>query len=204
MPSREAARAELGLSPDNPVLALFPGSRRPEVERHLDEFVATAKRLQLDVPGLEVIVSGAPNVIVEPARCPFPVVRASSWTMFRAADAALCKSGTTTLEAAVAGCPLIVAYRAGAIDYAIASQIATVTDIGMVNIIAGRRIVPEFVQDAVTAERMAPALRELLDQANPRRQEMLEALAAVRADLGERGAAGRVASLALRMAGAKS
>jgi lipid-A-disaccharide synthase len=200
MPSRDAARTELGIAPDRRVLALFPGSRRQEIERHLDDFVATAKLLQRDNPALEVIVSSAPNVTIDPARCPFRLVKASSWTIFRAADAALCKSGTTTLEAAVAGCPLVVAYRAGAIDYLIASQIATVTDIGMVNIIARRRIVPEFVQDDMDPARMAAVLRELLDHASERRATMLRDLGAVRESLGERGAAGRVAALALQMA----
>src|SRR6185295_13737127 len=111
---------------------------------------------------------------------PFPVAKTSSWTLLRAADAALCKSGTTTLEAAVAGCPLVVAYRAGAIDFMIASQIATVADIGMVNIIARRRIVPEFVQDDMRADKMAPVLRELLDSGSARRETMLRDLATVR------------------------
>jgi lipid-A-disaccharide synthase len=201
MPSRDAARSDLGIVPDRRLLAVFPGSRRQEIERHLDEFVATAKRLQRDDPDLEVIVSNAPNVTIDPARCPFRLVKASSWTLLRAADAALCKSGTTTLEAAVAGCPLVVAYRAGAIDFLIASQIATVTDIGMVNIIARRRIVPEFVQDDMRAGRMAPVLRELLDPTSVRRATMLRDLASVRESLGERGAAGRVAAMALQMAG---
>lgn len=199
MPSREAARNELGISAGRRVLALFPGSRRQEIERHLDDFVATAKRLQRDDPDLDVIVSSAPNVTIDPARCPYRVVKAPSWTIFRAADAALCKSGTTTLEAAVAGCPLVVAYRAGAVDFLIASQIATVTDIGMVNIIAGRRIVPEFVQDEMSPEKMSPVLRELLDPAGERRKTMLRDLAEVRESLGERGAAERVAALALQM-----
>jgi lipid-A-disaccharide synthase len=199
MPSREAARAELEISPTRKVLALFPGSRRQEIERHLDAFVATAKRLQRDDPNLDVIVSSAPNVEIDAARCPFRIVKATSWTIFRAADAALCKSGTTTVEAAVAGCPLVVAYRAGAIDFAIASQIATVTEIGMVNIIARRRIVPEFLQDDVSADKMAPVLKELLDVGSERRKVMLRDLQTVRESLGERGAAGRVASLALQM-----
>lgn len=203
MPSRQAARSELGISPSRRVLALFPGSRRQEIERHLDDFVATANRLQRDDPDLEVIVSSAPNVTIDPARCPYRLVKAPSWTIFRAADAALCKSGTTTLEAAVAGCPLVVAYRAGAVDFLIASQIATVTDIGMVNIIARRRVVPEFVQDEMTPEQMSPVLRELLDPASARRLTMLRDLAEVRESLGERGAAERVAALALQMIQAK-
>jgi lipid-A-disaccharide synthase len=200
LPSRDAARAELEISPGRKVLALFPGSRRQEIERHLEVFVDTAKRLQRDDPGLDVIVSSAPNVEIDARRCPFQVVKASSWTIFRAADAAVCKSGTTTLEAAVAGCPLIVAYRASAIDFAIASQIATVTEIGMVNIIARRRIVPEFIQDDATPEKMAPVLREILDPTSERRQTMLRDLQSVRESLGQGGAADRVAALALQMA----
>lgn len=204
MPTREAARRELGIDGDHRVLALFPGSRRQEIERHLDAFVETANRLRADDPLLEVIVSNAPGITIDPERCPFRVVKATSWTIFRAADAALCKSGTTTLEAAVAGCPLVVAYRASPIDFAIASQIATVTDIGMVNIIAQRRVVPEFLQDDVRASRVAPVLKELLDASSPRRQAMIRDLQEVRDSLGERGAAGRVAALALQMISAPS
>lgn len=199
MPTRAAARSELGLPPEARVLALFPGSRRQEIDRHLELFVETAKRLRADDPSLEVLVSCAKGVEIDRARCPFPVVMTSSWTIFRAADAALCKSGTTTLEAAVAGCPLVVAYRASPIDFAIASQIATVTDIGMVNIIARRRIVPEFLQDDMEPSRVAPVLKELLDASSDRRLTMLRDLAEVRDSLGDRGAAGRVAALALQM-----
>ena len=199
MPSRSEARVALGLPPESKVLALFPGSRRQEIERHLGAFVETAKQLQREDPSLKVVVSSAPGVTIDPASCPFQVVKATSWTIFRAADAALCKSGTTTVEAAVAGCPLVIAYRASAIDFAIARQIATVTDIGMVNIIARRRIVPEFLQDELDPAKVVPVLRELLDPASARRQAMVRDLAQVRESLGERGAAGRVATLALQM-----
>lgn len=199
MPTREAARAELGIRGDQRVLALFPGSRRQEIERHLGVFVRTARLLREKDPGLEIVISSAPGLDIDEVRCPYRLVRAPSWTIFRAADAALCKSGTTTLEAAVAGCPLVVAYRASAVDFAIARQIATVTDIGMVNIIAQRRIVPEFLQEELTPEAVGPVLRELLDPASERRQTMLRDLAEVRESLGEPGAARRVAALATQM-----
>src|SRR6185503_6908634 len=78
LPDRASARAQLGLDPNARVLALFPGSRRGEIERHLDAFVATAKELQRRIPGLQVIVSAAPHVTIDAARCPFPVVRSAS------------------------------------------------------------------------------------------------------------------------------
>lgn len=200
MPSRAEARATLGVAGDRRLLVLFPGSREQEIERHLAPFVETARRLQAADPQLDVIVSRAPTVTIDPSSWPYPVVQASSWTLLRAADAALCKSGTTTLEAGVAGCPFVTGYRAGALDYAIASQIATVSDIGMVNIVAGRRIVPEFVQDDLDPARIVPVLKDLLDPSSPRRMEMIAALADVRSRLGTPGASKRVAALALELA----
>src|SRR5206468_4183072 len=135
-----------------------------------------------------------------PERCPYPVIRSSSWTLLRAADAALCKSGTTTLEAAVAGCPFVIGYRAGTLDYMIAKQVITISDIGMVNVVAGRRIVPEFVQDALEPSAIAPVLRDLLDRSSTRRAEMVAALAEVRSKLGSPGASKRVATMAIEMA----
>jgi len=201
IPSREEARRSLGIGGDQRLLALFPGSRAQEIERHLDAFVATARRLQEMNQGLRVVVSGAPTVTIDPARCPFPVVVGSSFTVLRAADAAICKSGTTTLEAAVAGCPFVIGYRTGALDYAIASKVVTVPDIGMVNVVAGKRIVPEFVQSDLDPERMIPVVDDLLDPASPRRAQMIAGLNDVRSRLGTPGAAKRVATIALEIAG---
>ncbi|MFL5606696.1 MAG: lipid-A-disaccharide synthase, partial [Gemmatimonadaceae bacterium] len=106
LPDRAAARAAVGVGPGDRLLALFPGSRAQEIARHLDPFVATALELQGRDPALKVIVSAAPHVTIPAERCPFPLVHAASFNVLRAADAAMCKSGTTTLEAAVALCPL--------------------------------------------------------------------------------------------------
>ncbi len=200
LPSRAAARETLGLAGAASVLALFPGSRRSEIERHLDPFVATAQGLRRRIPGLRVVVSVAPGITLPPERCPFQQVHASSFTVWRAADAALSKSGTSTLEAAVAGCPLIVAYRTSAITYGLARRLVRIPRIGLVNVVAGREVAPEFVQGAVRPAAMAAALAPLLDHEDPRRAAMLEALAEVRARLGTPGAAVRVAALALDLA----
>jgi lipid-A-disaccharide synthase len=202
LPDRAEARRILGIDPSARLLALFPGSRAQEIARHLDPFVETARELQRRDPSLQVVVSAAPHVSIPKERCPFPLVHAASFTLLRAADAAMCKSGTTTLEAAVALCPLVVAYRTGALEYAIARRIVTISFIGLVNIVAGREVAREFVQDALVPRDIADALEPLLDQDSPARAEMVNQLASVRATLGEPGAAKRVAAIALSLASA--
>jgi lipid-A-disaccharide synthase len=199
LPDRNQARARLGLAQDRPVLALFPGSRAQEVARHLDSFVATAREVERRLPGLQVVVSVAPGVTLDPSRCPYPSVTSASFTVLRAADAALCKSGTTTLEAAVAGCPLVVGYRTSAWTYAIARRVVTIPLIGLVNVVAGREVAREFVQDAFEPGAVADALVPLFDRASPERAMALEGLAQVRQQLGGQGATERVAELALSM-----
>ncbi len=199
MPDRESARAALHLRTTDPVLALFPGSRAQEIGRHLDAFVASAREVASRVPNVQVIVSAAPGIRLDPVRCPYPVVPSASFTVLRAADAALCKSGTTTLEAAVAGCPLAVAYRTSAWTYAIARRLVTIPRIGLVNVVAGRQVAPEFVQSALAPRAVADTLVPLLDSASPARVAALAGLAEVRAKLGSPGAARRVAEMAAQL-----
>jgi len=200
MPTKVEAREALRLPLNTRVLALFPGSRQQEIDRHIDDFVATGKELQRRIPGLQVLVSVAPTVALDSARCPFRLVHSASLSVLRAADVALCKSGTTTLEAAIADCPLIVAYRTGRINYALAKRFVKVPNIGLVNVVAGREIAREFIQDEIVPSEMADALAELLDD-GPRRQELLTGLAEVRSKLGSPGAADRVARMASELAG---
>jgi lipid-A-disaccharide synthase len=200
LPSRADARGTLGLTANDRVLALFPGSRPPEIARHLDDFVATARELQQRMPALRVIVSVAPAVRIDARQCPFPLVRSASFSVLRAADAALCKSGTTTLEAAVAECPLVVAYRTNALTYAAARRVLTIPHIGLVNVVAGREIAPEFVQGALEPRAVTAALQPLLDPGSQERARMLADLREVRSALGTPGAARRVAALAVELA----
>jgi lipid-A-disaccharide synthase len=202
LPNRDDARRSLGLAVDAPLLALFPGSREQEILRHLDDFVRVGDELRRRDPRLQVVVSVAPTVDLDPARCPFPMVHSASFAVLRAADAAMCKSGTTTLEAAVAGCPMVVAYRTSAITYALARRLVKIPHIGLVNVVAGREVAPEFVQDALRPAAVADALEPLLQPGNPAREEMRRGLAEVRSMLGTPGAAERVAAMAVQLAGA--
>lgn len=198
LPDRGTARSALSLPADAPVLALFPGSRMQEITRHLDAFVAVGHEMARRVPALRIVVAASPTVELRDGDSPFPVVRNESFTVLRAADAALCKSGTTTLEAAVAGCPLVVAYRTSAITYALARRFVKIRHIGLVNVVAGREVAPEFVQGALRPRNVADALEPLLRQ-SPARAESVRGLAEVRGRLGTPGAAARVAQMAAEL-----
>ena len=157
--------------------------------------------MQRRIPGLQVLVSVASTVALDSDRCPFRLVHSASLSVLKAADAALCKSGTTTLEAAIADCPLIVAYRTGRISYALAKRLVKVPQIGLVNVVAGREVAREFIQNDVVPEKMADALVELLASESPQRREVLKGLAEVRAKLGLPGADERVARIASALVG---
>ena len=200
LPDRAEARCAIGVDAGDRLLALFPGSRAGEVARHLDQFVAAARELQQRDPALKVVVGAAPHVSIPPERCPYPLVHGSSFDLLCAADAALCKSGTTTLEAAVALCPLVVAYRVDAITYALAKRFIKIPYIGLVNVVAGKEVAREFVQGAMEPRNIADALEPLLDPSSSARGRMILELRRVRTLLGEAGAAERVATMAVSMA----
>jgi lipid-A-disaccharide synthase len=199
-PDRAAARRELGVAPEARLLALFPGSRAQEIARHLDPFVESAVLLRKQLPDLQVLVSAAPHVVIDTRRCPFPIVRHASFPILRAADAALCKSGTTTLEASVAGCPHVVAYRTHPVTYAVARRLVKIPYIGLVNVVAGREVAREFIQHGLRPDRIAAALGPLLQPGSAERTRMVDELAEVRRALGEPGAAQRVAAIARELA----
>jgi lipid-A-disaccharide synthase len=195
LPSRAEARARLGLDQTAPVLALFPGSRRAEIGRHLAPFVQAAQAVQSRRPDVQVVVGVAPTVQISPDDCPFPLVQGASFEVQRAASVGLLKSGTNTLEAAVAGLPHVIGYRTSPITYAIAKRLVKIPHIGLVNVVAGREVSREFVQDAFVPQRVADAIVPLLDAESAERQRAEEGLRDVRDRLGQPGASARVAAM---------
>jgi lipid-A-disaccharide synthase len=200
--SREAFLQDLGTDPERPVLALFPGSRAQEVDRQLDTFTAAARAVQDTMPAVQPIVAESAAVPVATyARSPFPRTQ-DGWALLHHARAALVKSGTSTLQAALSGTPLVVTYRVHPATFFMARRLVRVPHVGLVNLVAGERVAPELLQDDATPERLAAALLPLLDETSPERQAALRGLARVRDRLAphdERSAADRVSDLAAEL-----
>ncbi len=203
---RETFCRDHGLNPEGRILALFPGSRKMEVKHILPCFLRTAKILTAGPPGLEAAISlvraGRFEKVAAVCRRDYPdvrIVEEDRFNLLAHADAVLSKSGTSTLEAAIMGTPLVVCYRGPHISYRIARHFHKLPFISLVNIIAGRGIAPEFIQYGARPEAMAAELRKLLDAASPERAAQKAGLAEVRAMLGEKGCSGRVAAMAMEM-----
>ncbi len=190
--------ARTGLDPDRPVLALFPGSREQELRRHLGVFSAAATAVVAARPEVQPVIGAAPDLDAS-AYSAVGWPRSDGTELLRHADAALVKSGTTTLEAALAGVPFVVAYRMNPLSFAVARRLVRVPHIALANLVADERIAPEFVQGDATAPALAAALLPLLDPAAPERRQMTEKLRRVRGALGSPGAAERVAAIAAEL-----
>ncbi len=133
---------------------------------------------------------------------PIEIVRDDPVSLFAAADAALAKSGTTTLEAALADTPMVVAYKVHPFTWFMFQWLRTVRWVSLVNLVAEREVVPEILQDRANADSLAAALRPLLDPRDPRTVAQREGLALVRQRLGAPGATTRVVALADELLGA--
>jgi lipid-A-disaccharide synthase len=194
-PHREEARAALGLPAEGRVLGVFPGSRSQEVGRLWAPFRDAARLLLREGRCEEVVVATTPEGRY-PDPGPLRLVRGNPTAVLAASDAVLVKSGTTTLEAALAGTPMVVAYKVHPLTYRMFQRLRTVQWVSLVNLVAEREVVPEMLQERAEAGSLADALRPLLDPADPRTLAQREGLALVRSRLGSPGATGRVVALA--------
>ncbi len=165
-----------------PILLVLPGSRRSEVRHHLPIFGKTLGRLSKPDTPLELILPTMPHLreaVAEgiknwPVQPRVIVGEEEKRAAFRIAHAALVKSGTVTLELAVAGVPMVAAYRGGNIEAWVLRRVVRVSSVILANLVIGENVVPEFLQNDCTPDRLVPALREILTD-SPLRRRQIEA-----------------------------
>jgi lipid-A-disaccharide synthase len=169
-----------------PVLVVLPGSRRSEIRHHMAIFGEALERLQAQGKAFELILPTMPHLLelvsegvkTWKAAPQIVVGEQERRAAFRIASAALAKSGTVTLELALAGVPMVAAYKAGAIEAWFVLRAITVQSVILANLVVGENVVPEFIQDDCTADNLAGALGEVLSD-TPMRQRQLAAFARI-------------------------
>jgi lipid-A-disaccharide synthase len=198
--NREEFRAAHGLTPSARTVAILPGSRPNEVARILPDLVAAAERIRVSVSDAQFVVARAPHLDDRLfAKVPFVVVEGDTNGVLASADVVLTASGTATVQAALHDTPMVIVYRLSPLTYRISRRLVKVDAIGMVNLIAGEKIVPEFVQDAFTPEAVAAEAVSMLTDRD-RVARIREGLAGVRAKLGGPGASRRAAEAIMKVA----
>ena len=202
--SRDVFLRDRGLSPSSPTVALLPGSRANEVSRILPDLTKAAERIRAQVPAAQFVVARAPHLDDElfagvaglPATA---IVEGETDAALASADVALTASGTATVQTALHDTPMVIVYRVSPLTYQLGRRLVSVDAIGMVNLIAGEKIVPELIQDAFTPEAVArEAVSMLTDRARAAR--IRAGLARVREKLGGPGASRRAAEAIVKVA----
>jgi lipid-A-disaccharide synthase len=198
--SREETLARYQLDPARRVLAILPGSRKKELRWLLAPTVAAAQ--QLERSGWQPVIALAHTLTradlveaLDGTAPPIPVIEDDTYNIVHAATAAFVASGTAALETALLGTPMVIMYRVSRLTFAVARMLVRVEHIGMPNIILERRVFPELLQADVTCDNLVAAAKDVTE----RRDELTAALATLRGKLGEPGAAGRAARLALEL-----
>ena len=192
-----------GFDPSQPIVGLFPGSRRQELERIFPPMLGAAEILTRKY-GVQVAVGAASilaydfveSFVREDLRV--KIIQNAAYDVMANSDVALVASGTATLETACFGRPMVVVYKTSWLSYFIGRLLIRIENIGLVNIVAGKTIVPELIQHQVTAERLADAAGRFLED-NPLREQTRQALSQVKLRLGTLGASARVADAILAL-----
>jgi lipid-A-disaccharide synthase len=202
---REEFCRQHALDPAQPIVSFLPGSRRKELQRILPPMLAAIERLKQQRPEVQCVVVVAPSRTIEETRAivtqqngaaSIKLVQQQTRDALAASDAAAVASGTATLEAALLQTPMVVVYKESAVNWHTLGRLITVTHYGLVNLVAGKEIAKELMQNDLTGEKLTAELLQLLDpETNTRARAKL---AEVARNLGEAGASDRAAESVVR------
>jgi lipid-A-disaccharide synthase len=201
--SRAEFFAACGLDPSKPLISVLPGSRSGEIAHHMPTLMQACRAIGNARP-VQFVLAMAQGVTREQLApyllpdVPVCLVEDASYDALAAADLSIVSSGTATIEAALLGAPMIVIYRLAPLTATIARVLVRTPMYAMVNLIAGRRVVPELVQEGFTPEHLAGEAIRLLDSPEERRKICAD-LAEVREKLGPPGAIDRAADIIVGM-----
>jgi lipid-A-disaccharide synthase len=203
--SREQAQSKFGLRTDCRTVGLFPGSRKREITLLLPIMLESASRLKKSFPDLQFILPRASSVdrslldqFLIDSDIEVIVIEGKNYDVMQVCDAIIAASGTVTMEIALFGIPMAIIYKVAELTYRIGQLLVELDTYGICNIVAGRKIVQELIQHDVTSEKITAEISRILEDesySSTMRAQLLD----VKQKLGEPGAAGRVAALALQM-----
>ena len=162
-----------GLDPNDKILSIFPGSRQQEVNQHLSILIATIEKIMLDIPNLKVVLGKAPGVTIDDIPSYIKIESDNPQLALQNGSAGLVASGTATLESAVLDIPIVVFYRFSNLTWFLAKRMSNVKFACIVNLIANKMIVPEFIQNDMTANNLSNAILTLLNNRSSRKNILL-------------------------------
>ena len=191
-------KSQLGLDPDKPLLTLFPGSRKQELDNHLTVCFDAAHRVQEEMDDVQIVLGLAPNVDIGLMKIPNNILieKANPRQVLEAADAAIVVSGTSSLEAAIYGVPMVIIYKMNYLSWYISKLLVKTRFAGMPNLIANRIIVPELLQSKATSKAISKQIIRMI-KPGLARDNTLQNLNIVREALGDGTASYKAASLIL-------
>jgi len=204
--SLEQCHQDFNVNPEHPVIGILPGSRRSEIKNLLPLFLQAAKTLQQQQRQAQFLLPLAPGLnksdlehfIQDKPENLKIITDGKTYDVMQCCDAILTASGTATLETALMGIPMTLAYRTSPVTYAIFKRMLKIPYIGLVNIVADKKIVQEFLQNDATAEILCTEIIRLLTD-KLYRDKMLIELGKVKQKLGDKNGSENVAKLALEM-----
>jgi lipid-A-disaccharide synthase len=205
--SHAEAASSFGLDPSRPIVGLFPGSRRSEVNRLLPVILEAAQRLQQQFPDVQFALPLASTLsdgdlapYLGERQLPITITRERIHDLIKACDAVISVSGTVTLEIALVGTPLVIIYKLAPLTYQLAIRLVKVDHIGLCNIVAGETVAQELIQDDASPQRIAHEIGRILS--DPQYADGLKnSLTSVRERLGGGGSDQKVAALVMTLVG---